>query len=236
MQLAHAHRWDVSVPEAIAIQRDLRRWVVMENRLGEVKTIAGVDVSAQEDTSRAAVVVLSYPDLLPLDSSVAALPLQFPYVPGLLSFREVPAILAAFDKLFRLPDLIIIDGQGVAHPRRIGIATHLGVLLDHPTIGCAKSRLCGEYKEPDAEAGSYTYLYDQGEVIGAVVRTKANVAPLFVSVGHRVDLATAIAYVLRCCRKYRLPETTHWAHQVAGGMSFSPRDDKDREVQMRLPI
>ena len=217
MRLAHEHPWNVSPQEAIAIQRQLRQWVAAKNELGEVKTVAGVDVSTRGEMSHAAVVILSYPDLNPLASSTATLPLQFPYIPGLLSFREAPAVLAAFDKLSKLPDLIIVDGQGMAHPRRLGIATHLGVLLDHPTVGCAKSWLCGTYEQPPATAGSFSYLYDRDEVIGAVVRTRNGVEPLFVSIGHKVDLDTAIAYVLRCCRNYRLPETTRWAHKVAGG-------------------
>jgi len=217
MQLFHEHPWNVSPQEAIAIQRQLRQWVVTENALGEVKTVAGVDVSAKEGMSRAAVVILSYPDLIRLDSRTATLPLQFPYIPGLLSFREAPAVLAALDRLSYLPDLLIVDGQGMAHPRRLGIATHLGVLLDRPTIGCAKSWLYGAYEQPGVEAGDFSYLYDRAEAIGAVVRTRSRVEPVFVSVGHKVALDAAIAYVLRCCRNYRLPETTRWAHKVAGG-------------------
>jgi len=224
MRIIHAHSWDITPSEGIAIQRELRRWIVTTNELGEANTVAGLDVSTKGDVARAAVVVLSYPDLAPLESSVATLPLKFPYVPGLLSFREAPAILAALARLTTLPDLLIFDGQGMAHPRRLGIATHLGILLDHPTIGCAKSRLCGQHEEPGRAKGSYTYLYDKGETIGAVVRTRTNVKPVFVSVGNKVDLDTAIAYVLGCCPRYRLPETTRWAHKVAGGAELPGED------------
>ena len=221
MRIRHEHPWRVTVQEGIAIQRELWRWVVAEDRLGPVATVGGVDVSAKRGVARAAVVVLRYPDLAPLESSVAALPLEMPYIPGLLSFREAPAILAALQRLSALPDLLILDGQGAAHPRRLGIAAHLGVLLDHPTIGCAKSRLCGEHGELGMAASCHIPLRDGDEVIGAVVRTRANVRPVYVSVGHRVGLETAIRYVLACCTRYRLPETTRWAHRVAGEDSIS---------------
>jgi deoxyribonuclease V len=140
----------------------------------------------------------------------------FPYVPGLLSFREGPAVLDALDKLKSPPDLLIFDGHGLAHPRRFGLACHLGLLVDIPAIGCAKSRLCGQYEEPGPHRGDTMPLIDKGEVVGAAVRTRAGVKPVFVSIGHRVDLPTSIHYVLACCRGYRLPETTRWAHRLAG--------------------
>jgi deoxyribonuclease V len=141
----------------------------------------------------------------------------FPYVPGLLTFREAPLILAAFEKLTVTPDFVMVDGQGIAHPRRIGLASHLGLCLGIPAIGCAKSRLIGEYAEPGNEAGSYTELLDNSEVIGAVVRTKAGVKPVYVSIGHMIDLPSAVSLVLKCCRGYRLPEPTRLAHMAAGG-------------------
>jgi deoxyribonuclease V len=211
------HRWDVSPAEAVAIQRRLTGQVVRENRLGPVKTVAGVDVSFHNDLGRAAVVVLSYPALQVVTYAVATRPVTWPYIPGLLSFREGPVILDALAQLAEQPDLLIFDGQGIAHPRRLGIASHMGVLLDQPTIGCAKSRLCGQHEEPDWERGSFVPLIDQGETIGAVVRTRPGVKPVFVSIGHRVDLPSSIDYVLSCCRGYRLPETSRWAHRVAGG-------------------
>lgn len=223
MRLFHGHPWDISPREAVAIQHELRQWVVATNASPELDTldiasVAGVDVSARGGMSCAAIAELSFPTLTFRGSSTAVAPLRFPYVPGLLSFREAPAILAALKKMDHLPDVLIFDGQGMAHPRRLGIATHIGVLLDHPTIGCAKSRLVGCYAEPEREVGSWRYLYDGEEIIGAVVRTRTGVKPVFVSVGHKVDLITAIKLVLRCCRRYRLPETTRWAHRVAGNI------------------
>jgi len=217
MRIVSLHRWDVSPSEAMEIQQQLRSKVSTERSVGQVNTVAGIDVSFKGDVARAAVVVLSYPELTPLDYSLAELPVEFPYIPGLLAFREAPAVLAALEKLKTEPDLFIFDAQGLAHPRRMGLATHLGVVIDRPSIGCAKSRLCGSHHEPGPERGSYTYLYDGEEIIGAVVRTQTGVSPLYVSIGHRVDLPTAIEYVLSCCTKYRLPETTRYAHRVAGG-------------------
>jgi deoxyribonuclease V len=199
------------------IQQELRRRVSTERTFDRVNSVAGVDVAIKGEVAKAAIVVLSYPELTPLDYSLAELPVEFPYIPGLLAFREAPAVLAALEKLKTEPELFIFDAQGLAHPRRMGLATHLGVIIDRPSIGCAKSRLCGEHHEPGSERGSYTYLYDGDEIIGAVVRTKTGVSPLYVSIGHKVDLPTAIEYVLGCCTKYRLPETTRYAHRVAGG-------------------
>jgi len=217
VKIVSSHPWEVSPEEAMAIQQELRGRVSTERGFDEVHTVAGVDVGFKEDVARAAVVVLSYPGLEPLAQSVAEVTVRFPYIPGLLAFREAPAVLAALEKLTTDPDLFIFDAQGLAHPRRMGLATHIGVLVDRPSIGCAKSRLCGDHAEPAAEAGSYTYLYDGDEVIGAVVRTRTGVAPLYVSIGHKIDLETAIEFVLQCCRGYRLPETTRYAHRVAGG-------------------
>ncbi len=217
MKVVRLHEWNVSPSEAMEIQQQLRRRVSTERDFSQVNTVAGVDVSFKGNIARAAVVVLSYPELTPLDYSLAELPVEFPYIPGLLAFREAPPVLAALEKLATEPDLFIFDAQGLAHPRRMGLATHLGVLIDKPSIGCAKSRLCGKHHEPGPERGSYTYLYDGEEIIGAVVRTQTGVSPLYVSIGHKVDLPTAIEYVLGCCTKYRLPETTRYAHRVAGG-------------------
>lgn len=217
MRIVSPHRWDVSPSEAMEIQQELRRRVSTERTFDRVNSVAGVDVAIKGEVAKAAIVVLSYPELTPLDYSLAELPVEFPYIPGLLAFREAPAVLAALEKLKTEPELFIFDAQGLAHPRRMGLATHLGVIIDRPSIGCAKSRLCGEHHEPGSERGSYTYLYDGDEIIGAVVRTKTGVSPLYVSIGHKVDLPTAIEYVLGCCTKYRLPETTRYAHRVAGG-------------------
>ena len=217
MKIISPHRWDVSPSEAVEIQQRLRSRVSTERTFGQVNTVAGVDVSIKSEVARAAVVVLSYPELTPLDYSLAELPAKFPYIPGLLAFREAPAVLAALEQLKTEPDLFIFDAQGLAHPRRLGLATHLGVIIDRPSIGCAKSRLCGSHREPGSERGSYAHLYDDDEIIGAVVRTRTGVKPLYVSIGHQVDLPAATEYVLGCCTKYRLPETTRYAHRAAGG-------------------
>lgn len=162
-------------------------------------------------------VVLSYPELEIAEVQTVEDSIDFPYVPGLLSFREAPLTLAACGQLSVTPDLILVDGQGIAHPRRLGLASHLGLFLDTPTIGCAKSRLCGSHFEPADEPGSHAELVDNDEVIGAVLRTKAKVKPIYVSIGHRVDLESAIYWVTECCRGYRLPEPTRLAHLAAGG-------------------
>ncbi len=210
------HRWDLSPKEAVALQRRMADRVVRECRPERVTTVAGIDVSVKNDTAVAAVVVLDYPSLDVLDSALAHRTVTFPYIPGLLSFREGPVIIKALEKLSRPPDRLIFDGQGIAHPRRLGIASHIGLLVDLPAIGCAKSRLCGRHEEPGRERGSRAPLVDRGETIGAVVRTKTGVKPVFVSVGHLMDLASSIDFVLNCCRGFRLPETTRLAHRLAG--------------------
>jgi deoxyribonuclease V len=213
------HAWDVSPPEAIAIQQKLRGLVQLawQPTSSDVRRVAGVDVSVKKGLCRAAAVVLSLPELEPLDVTTAQEPASFPYIPGLLSFREGPVVLKALDRLRVKPDLLIFDGQGVAHPRRLGIAAHVGVLVDWPSVGCAKSRLCGQHDAPQAEKGHFALLRDDDEIIGAVVRTRARVRPVYVSVGHRIDLDRAIACVLGCCTRYRLPEPIRWAHRAAGG-------------------
>jgi len=211
------HSWDLSPREGISLQRELARHIDLTDRHGPLKMVAGIDVGIKDGLARAAVVVLTLPQLELIEQACAERPATFPYVPGLLSFREAPAILDALATLTHIPDVLIFDGQGYAHPRRMGIATHIGILLDHPAIGCAKSRLCGTYQEPGLDRGSYTWLRDGEETIGAVVRTRTRVKPVFVSVGHRVSLPTAIDTVLRCGGGYRLPEPTRRAHRVASG-------------------
>lgn len=217
MNLTAPHPWDVSPEEAMEIQRRLRDQVVMETAFDRLETVAGIDCGFRDEKTRAAVVVLDYANLQPVDQAIAELPVPFPYIPGLLSFRETPAVLEALAMLDVEPDLLILDGHGYAHPRRLGLACHVGVITDVPAIGCAKSCLIGKHKEPPVEAGSWVPLYDEHEVIGAVVRSRTGVSPIFVSVGHKVDLETAVQVVLHCCTKYRLPETTRYAHRVAGG-------------------
>ena len=216
MQVTPIHPWNVSPREAIRIQKDLANRVIPTCGFSSIHTIAGADVGIKGGQAKAAVVVLSYPDLRLLDQSIFAQPVSLPYIPGLLSFRECPPLLAAFERLSLEPDLILVDGQGIAHPRRLGLASHLGLFLEKPTIGCAKSRLCGTCEEPGETAGSHTCLYDGEELIGAALRTKNRTRVLYVSIGHKVDLNAAIHYVLTCCRGYRLPETTRWAHRIAG--------------------
>jgi len=217
MWVRSLHKWDLSPAEALAVQNGLRLMVVRYNGLGVVHRVAGVDISTRGGRAYAAIAVLSFPELQLLETAEADLPLTFPYVPGLLAFREGPAIVAALDGLRVEPDLFIFDGHGLAHPRRMGIASHIGVILDRPSIGCAKSLLCGQCEPAGPQMGDHSEIREHGEVIGAAVRTRERVQPVYISIGHRIDLQTAISYALRCCAGYRLPEPTRWAHRVAGG-------------------
>jgi deoxyribonuclease V len=219
MKIVARHGWRVSTAQAIEIQAELAGEVCQVGSIKSPRLIGGVDISVNRwaGTGMGAAVVLSYPGLEIVETKVVSDRIEFPYVPGLLSFREAPLILAALERITATPDLIMVDGQGMAHPRRMGLASHLGLFLGVPTIGCAKSRLCGECGEPSYGPGSYTELKDKGEVIGAVLRTRAGVKPVYVSIGHMIDLASAIRWVLACCRGYRLPEPTRLAHQAAGG-------------------
>ena len=211
------HRWDLTPKEAMALQAELAGRVLREDAVREVRRVAGVDVGFEDDgkVTRAAVAVLDFPGLALAERVVVRQPTRFPYIPGLLSFREAPAVLAAFERLRALPDLILYDGQGIAHPRRFGIASHLGLALDAPTIGVAKTRLVGEHRRLPGRKGAWVPLVDDGETIGAVLRTRAGVTPLYVSIGHRVSLEAAIRWVMACTTRYRLPETTRWAHHLA---------------------
>lgn len=212
-----SHPWVKTVAEAKIIQAQLRHQVVRVDDLQEVRYVAGVDLGFQDNyaISQAAIAVLTYPELELVEQTLASIPTAFPYVPGYLSFREIPAILAAFEQLKIIPDLILGDGQGYAHPRRFGLACHLGVLLDIPTIGVAKSRLIGEHQAVPLEKGSWQPLLDQDETIGVVLRSRSQVKPIYVSIGHRISLPTALEYVMGCLTKYRLPETTRWADKLA---------------------
>ena len=214
--------WPTTIDEAVAIQQQLRTQVITEDRLGTIECVAGVDVGFEEDgtITRAAIAVLSLSDLQLRDQAIARRPTTFPYIPGFLSFREIPAVLDALAKLDRPPDLLLCDGQGLAHPRRLGIACHLGVLTNIPAIGVAKSLLIGKHDLLPEERGAWQPLLDKDEVIGAVLRTRAGTRPLYISPGHRISLQTAIEYVMRCTPKYRLPETTRWAHKLASGKEY----------------
>jgi deoxyribonuclease V len=220
LQLHHEHPWNVTPREAIAIQNRLRGLVRIENDLpAEIRRVAGVDVGFEDNgaVTRAAVAVLDFPELALVGSAIARQPTVFPYIPGLLSFREVPAILAALDSLETLPDLMLVDGQGYAHPRRLGIACHLGVLTGIPAIGVGKTRLVGRHEDVPDVRSAWVSLVDRGEEVGAVLRTRAGVKPIYVSVGHRVTLPMAMDWVMRCTKRYRLPETTRHAHRLASG-------------------
>jgi len=220
LELRHEHPWNVTPQQAVAIQNRLRALVSLRDDLPEkVRCVAGVDVGFEEGgaVTRAAVAKLSFPELALTDSVIARRPTSFPYIPGLLSFREIPAILDALQALCDLPDLILVDGQGYAHPRRLGIASHLGVLTDIPTIGVGKTRLLGTHADVPNQRGAWVPLLDKGETIGAVLRTRQGVKPVYVSPGHRIALPTAVEWVMRCTGRYRLPETTRHAHRLASG-------------------
>ena len=211
------HSWEVTAQEAIAIQLSLSAQVIHEDRLGQIETVAGIDVGFEDGgaTTRAAVVALNFPELAVAETCLVRRPTTYPYIPGLLSFREAPAVLEALEQMRRLPDLLICDGQGIAHPRRLGLASHLGLWTDIPSIGAAKSRLIGQHEPIDNERGAWQPLLDGEEIIGAVLRTRPSVRPLYISIGHRVSLETAIQFVLACTKSYRLPEPTRLAHHLA---------------------
>ncbi len=219
MKVRTLHSWQVSTGQALDIQRELAAKVLKEGGIATPRFVAGLDISVPKagGTATAAAVVIQYPDLELVEAKTAHGKLDFPYIPGLLSFRESPLTLAAGQELTVTPDLILVDGQGIAHPRRMGLASHLGLFFDMPTIGCAKSLLCGSHQEPGAELGSYAEIVDHGEIIGAALRTKLGVKPVYVSIGHKIDLQTAIYWVLNLCRGYRLPEPVRLAHLAAGG-------------------
>jgi deoxyribonuclease V len=231
MEIKKLHNWNLSYSQAIALQRSLSEKVQLIELKNQPKTIAGIDCALSKDNQRilAAAVVLrtqtTQKDLWgPVESSGfeiiettdAVQKISFPYIPGLLSFRESPACIAAVEKLKNEPDVFIIDGQGIAHPRRFGLACHLGLFFDKPTIGCAKSRLTGCFEDPAPEKGSFSPLKDGDEIIGAVVRTRTDVEPVFVSVGNKCLLKDAIKITLDCTTKYRIPEPTRLAHQLVG--------------------
>jgi len=215
MEFPRLHDWSMSPREAISLQRELAERVRIEDDLPRpVRTVAGVDCSYEKhgDLFHAAVVVLSLPGLEPVEEASARDKVTFPYVPGLLSFRELPVVLEAFRSLQAVPDAVLVDGQGIAHPRRLGLASHLGLWLDLPTVGCAKSRLCGEHDDPVSVRGEMTPLRVGDEQVGVVLTTRDGVKPLFISPGHKTDIAGAVRLVLACGTRYRMPEPTRLAH------------------------
>ena len=218
MKLEHLHDWKIAPKEAVALQNRLRENVVADRPLDltRIRHVAGVDVSVKNNRSQAAVVVLSFPDLMPVETALAERPTTFPYVPGLLSFREGEVLVEAFEKLRQVPDVFLFDGSGYLHPRRIGIASHMGLWLGVPTVANANKRLCGANADPGPEPGDWAPVLHKDEVIGAALRTKRGCKPVFVSSGHLSDLDSAIALVMACGGKYRLPEPVRAAHNAAG--------------------
>lgn len=222
MHMRKLHPWNLSPAAAIALQDKLAPEVIADGDPADVRIVAASDVAfidrpagKRPTLARGAVALFSYPDLEPMDTYVVEAPTLFPYVPGLLSFREIPVLALAFQQIERRPDLLLVDGHGLAHPRRFGIASHLGLLLDVPTIGVAKSRLVGEHDEPPPQRGASTPLSHEGETIGAVLRTRDNVRPVYVSTGHRISLESAIAWTLRLSTRYRLPEPIRLADRLS---------------------
>jgi deoxyribonuclease V len=221
MRLYPRHPWDLNPSQAIALQNELRREVVSKPLdLDAVRLVAGVDVSVKDNRSNAAIVAMTFPDFEPVEIVTAEHATPFPYIPGLLSFREGPVLQEAFEKLQAEPDVFLFDGMGIAHPRRVGIASHMGLWLRRPTIGCGKTLLCGRYQDLGEEKGSTAPLIDKGESIGVALRTRTAKNPMFISPGHLADIATAAEMVLRCSPKYRLPEPIRLAHNAAG--QFTP--------------
>ncbi len=224
------HNWNVGPAEARQIQLDLRQRMERTDRLPPIRWVAGADVALDLERPRtsvgrgiAGVIVYSFPELIEVERATAEGPLQFPYIPGLLSFRETPLLLGAFERLRIEPDLIFYDGHGYAHPRRFGIACHLGVLLDRPTVGCAKSRLVGTHAEPALKAGSTTFLMDDGEIVGMVLRTRKDVKPIYVTQGHRISLERAVEFVQAVCDGYRIPRPTREADRFAEAVKRGER-------------
>ena len=222
VQLRRLHPWNISPKEAMAVQARLAAKVVAAGEPADAHLVAGADIALAGDHGRGAVVLLSYPDMRLVETVAVEAPITFPYIPGLLAFREVPVLAQAFERLQRTPDLLIVDGHGHSHMRRFGIACHLGLLLDIPTIGCAKSRLVGRHADPLAEIGGRAELRDGPDLIGLVLRTRQGVSPVYVSVGHRIGLSQAADWLLRLCRGYRLPEPSRLADQLSKGRALHP--------------
>ena len=217
MRIEKLHGFGLSPEEARRLQERLASGVEAGPALDleEVRYVAGADVSTQDGMAYATVVVLDFPGLSVVEAQGFEAPLEFPYVPGLLSFREMPSLLGALEKVETAVDVLVLDAQGLAHPRRMGLASHVGLFLDVPTVGCAKTVLVGKFEEPGVEKGNATDLVHRGEVVGKAVRTRDGVSPVYVSVGNRVDLSSSVELVLACCTKYRLPEPTRQAHNAA---------------------
>ncbi|WP_457808313.1 deoxyribonuclease V [Kushneria sp. EE4] len=219
------HEWTVDPDTAIALQKSLAPRIICSDQFGEVEHIAGVDIGFEDsgDTTRAVIVVMRWPSLEIVEKVLHRTPTTMPYIPGLLSFRELPAALEAFDQLTVMPDLLMVDGMGIAHPRRLGIAAHLGLWLDMPTIGVGKSRLCGRHDDVGEARGSQVPLIHRNETIGAVLRTRERVKPLYISTGHKISLESSVSWVMQCLTRYKLPEPTRQADRLASRRTVETR-------------
>ncbi|NWF91327.1 MAG: endonuclease V [Syntrophaceae bacterium] len=224
------HPWKVSIEEAIRIQEGLKGHLILENTFSEVRTIGGADVAYSKEKGPlfGAVVVLSFPDLDILDIATSEGEISFPYIPGLLSFREGPVLIKAFEKLKIKPDVTIFEGQGIAHPRGFGLASHLGLWLDLPSMGCTKTPLFRDFRNPGPSKGSFEWVWKEGREVGAVLRTKERVKPLFVSPGHRIGLQTSVQLVLQTCRGYRTPEPLRKAHHATRNLLHGEGEQRRR--------
>ena len=222
MKVQQIHNWELSPRQAIALQLRLAHRVVDEGNPIAVRLVAGADIAIDGDHGLGAVVLLSYPELRVVDAVTVRLSIPFPYIPGLLAFREVPILAEAFGRMNSTPDLLVVDGHGRSHMRRFGMACHLGLLLDVPTIGCAKSRLVGTHDDPPEQVGGRAEVLDSGEIVGLALRTRSKVSPVYVSVGHRIGLHEAAEWLLRLCHGYRLPEPIRLADRLAGGRAVLP--------------
>jgi deoxyribonuclease V len=227
-------RWKLTPHEAMRLQESLRECVELQDRFGDIRSVAGADMAFDPETGVAfgGVIVYRFPGLEEVERRRARRKLRFPYVPGLLSFRESPVLLAAFARLRTEPDLILIDGHGLAHPRRFGIACHIGILFDKPTIGCAKSRLVGEHQEPGEIAGSTTPLMLDGERLGVVLRTRDGVRPIYVTTGHRVSLDSAVGLVKQCVDGFRIPKPTREADHYVRALRRAYQISREAERRM----
>lgn len=228
MRVRHLHTWNVDYREARLLQERLASQLILHDKLpASIKTIAGTDISYAKSSGLlfAAIVVLDYTSMKMIEEASAVEEVRFPYIPGLLSFREGPSLIAAFKKLKRRPDIVMLDGQGIAHPRGLGLASHMGLWLELPTIGCAKTKLVGTFREPPLKKGSTSELLYEGKIVGTVLRTRKNTKPIFVSQGHRVELATAVSIVRASTRGYRIPEPTRQAHIAVNRLR------KEKEIQ-----
>jgi deoxyribonuclease V len=227
MRPLNLHRWDVTPKEAVKLQAALKEAVALKNDFDVIRVVAGADVAVEKEAKRAYAGLIAYslPDLREISRQGAVGKVTFPYVPGLLAFREGPILSRALEELSAEPDLLIFDGQGIAHPRGLGIATHMGILFDKPSIGCAKSVLVGTFAEPGTEVGDYSPLVYQGRTVGAALRTRRNVKPVFVSPGHKIDLETSVEIILKCVDGFRVPKPTREAHYFVEALKKAPKPD-----------